>query len=269
MICSPVNTTYSAYKVIGLFIFFAITHVNGYAQSVEPLPDSVKATEDTIAHSNATESDSPKINIVMPDTVVLRSVPDSAINAFKRDKDFAYANDAAYWAKEPVGDNNYKDFWYYFWSFITSRGVRIFVYLLIAAVLIFAFYKIVVENKLYLFYSPPKKLAAIESNETDINNEDLEEKIHEAFQVMDYRLAIRYMHLKALRRLDEKGFIHFHSQGTSHEYAVQLSAHKQGKDFRYLTDVYEYVWYGGFTLTQQQAETLQKNFNRFYISIES
>jgi hypothetical protein len=264
-----INTKYSVHKIIAFAFLSLMISNHCIAQSVEPLPDSVKAVEDTVvvSNSNATESDSQKINITIPDTAVLRNVPDSVISRYKKDKDFAYANDAAYWAKDAPSDN--KDFWYYFLAFITSTGVRIFVYILIAAVLLFAFYKIVVENKLYLFYSPPKKLNAIETDEANLQSEDFDAKIHEAMAAMDYRLAIRWMYLKALRMLDEEELIHFHAQGTNQEYVAQLSKHEQGMNFKYLTNVYDYAWYGGFVLTQQQAERLQQNFNQFYSAIES
>ena len=230
----------------------------------------MRAVEDTVVSSVIAETDSQKtVVIVVPDTAVLRSVPDSVIRRFKNDKDFAYANDAAYWAKQPVDKNNDKNFLDYLWAFITSKGVRIFVYLLIAAVLLFALYRIVVDNKLYLFYSAPKKLNIGETTEADLQNENIDENIEQAMQAMDYRLAVRWMHLKALRLLNEKELIRFHAQGTNQEYLTQLSSHKEAKNFQYLTHVYDYAWYGGFTLTQQQAETMQQNFNRFYTAIEN
>jgi hypothetical protein len=265
----PLNTRQLSCKIIGLAFLSVIISNRIVAQSVEPLPDSVKAVEDTVVSSVVAEGDSPKTIVIVPDTAVLRSVPDSVIQRYKKDKDFAYANDAAYWAKEPEDESHDKNFLDYFWAFITSKGVRIFVYLLIAAVLLFALYRIVVDNKLYLFYSPPKKLIVGETSEADMQNENIEEKIEQAMQAMDYRLAVRWMHLKALRLLNKKELIRFHAQGTNQEYLSQLSNHKEAKNFQYLTHVYDYAWYGGFTLTQQQAETMQQNFNRFYSAIEN
>jgi hypothetical protein len=257
------------YRTIVLIFLLSMINFEGIAQSVEPLPDSVRAVEDTVIASSpdVSTSDSQKINNAIADTAVLRSVPDSVNRIYKKDKDFAYANDAAYWAKEPPSDD--KNFWYYFMAFVSSAGVRIFVYILIAAVLLFAFYKIVVENKLYLFYSAPKKMSVTEKEDTILEIEDFDEKIHRSMRAQDYRLAIRWMYLKALRVLDEKGLIHFHEQATNQEYVSQLSKHQQGGNFKYLTNVYDYAWYGGFVLTEQQAEKMQQNFNQFYTEIKN
>jgi uncharacterized protein DUF4129 len=247
---------------------FLTVIISGYctAQSVEPLPDSVKAVEDTVVSSDVAENDSQKINVIIPDTAMLRTVPDSVIRRFKKDKDFAYANDAAYWAKEPV--RNEKNFFDYFWRFITSKAVKILFYTLIIAVLLFAFYKIIIENRLYLFYSPPKKAGAKKMAEAGISEEDIDEMIQQAMQANNYRLVIRWMHLKALRLLNEKELIRFHADGTNQEYLSQLSKHPLSKKFQYLTNVYDYAWYGGFALTQQQTDMVVQSFNQFYIAIE-
>jgi hypothetical protein len=261
-----INKKYLLYKIIASSILTVTLSLNCAGQSVDPLPDSVRAMEDTVISSDVAESDSQKINTPVPDTVQLRSVPDSVIDNYKKDKNFAYANDEAYWAKEPV--NRRKNFLDYFFDFLTGKVVRVFVYLLIAFVLLFAFYRIVIDNKLYLFYSPPKKLTNPEGDEEVLQRVDLDEKIQHALQSMDYRLAVRWMHLKALHLLDERGLIRFHADGTNQEYILQLSNHEQSKVFQYLTLVYDYAWYGGFALTQQQAEILQQNFNQFYTALE-
>ena len=36
------------------------------------------------------------------DSILLRTVPDSIVAAFKKDKRFAYANDPAYWTRQPA-----------------------------------------------------------------------------------------------------------------------------------------------------------------------
>jgi hypothetical protein len=141
---------------------------------------------------------------------------------------------------------------------------------LLIGVLLFAFYKIIVDNKLYLFYSKPKKTSAVQKSETDDEiPENIDEKIKETFLVKNYRLAVRYMHIKALKLLDEKELIHFHAQSTNNYYASQLRNTQFGKEFQQLTNVYEYVWFGDFKLTEQQAKIVQQNFYRFYSEINS
>ncbi|HXB44609.1 MAG TPA: hypothetical protein VNV85_11150, partial [Puia sp.] len=72
-----INKKYLLYKIIASSILTVVLCDNGTAQSVDPLPDSVKAMEDTVISSDVGESDTQKISTPVPDTVQLRSVPDS------------------------------------------------------------------------------------------------------------------------------------------------------------------------------------------------
>jgi uncharacterized secreted protein with C-terminal beta-propeller domain len=140
---------------------------------------------------------------------------------------------------------------------------------LLIGVLLFAFYKIIVDNKLYLFYSKPKKIASAQKNKSeDEIPENIDEKIKDTLLAKNYRLAVRYMHIKAMKLLDEKELIRFHAQSTNNYYTSQLRKTEFGKDFQQLTNVYEYVWFGDFTLNEQQVEIVQQNFNRFYFEIK-
>ncbi|HLK31426.1 MAG TPA: hypothetical protein VKT28_22800 [Puia sp.] len=238
------------------------------AQSKDPLPDSVKTAEDEeITYSDSVQADTLKTDVAaIPDTVSLRNVPDSTSRLLKKSKDFEYANDDAYLAKDP--EKHEKGFWDYFFQLVSSKGAKFFLYALMAAVLLFAFYKIIVDNKLYLFYSKPKRMAAVETNEVEISEDIIDDKIEEALASQDYRLAVRYMHLKVLHLLDKGQLIKYHAQGTNYEYASQLKGSNLSKDFQYLTNVYDHVWFGGFGLNQQQVSIVQQNFNHFYSEIQ-
>ncbi len=41
-----------------------------------------------------------------------------------------------------------------------------------------------------------------------------------------------------------KDAIRYQAMATDQEYIVQMNAHAQGADFRFLAGAYEYVWYG-------------------------
>jgi uncharacterized protein DUF4129 len=251
------------------FLLMTVNCVAAKAQTADTasITDTIKAGAHSAENSDG-ESNSSKNDVIISEPIVMRAVPDSAVEKLKRNKDFEYANDPAYLAKEAV--NNRSNSRNNFWNFLTGDVVRVFVYLLLIGVLLFAFYKIIVDNKLYLFYSKPKRIAAIQKNEKDDEiPENIDEKIKETFLAKNYRLAVRYMHIKALKLLDDKELIRFHAQTTNNYYASQLRTTAFGKDFQQLTNVYEYVWFGDFKLTEQQAQIVQQNFNRFYSEIKN
>jgi hypothetical protein len=79
---------------------------------------------------------------------------------------------------------------------------------------------------------------------------------------------VRYLYIKTLYALNDKNWIQFHAQATNNEYVKQMSEHKNINDFRFLTQVYEYVWYGRFEVTEQQFSVVHHNFKKFQATIE-
>lgn len=197
-----------------------------------------------------------------------RHVPDSVAGRLQKQKDFAYANDAAYWIREPEAEEPQKNFRNYFYRFFSQHGVRMLLYGLLIAFFLFIIYRVIVVNNLYLFYKPAKIARTADETTVNITDERLDEKIGKAVDQKDHRMAVRYMYLKALRLLNHRQWIHFHAQATNYEYVNQMSGHTMGGEFSFLTGIYDYVWYGGFALTGEQFGVVHNRFLNFYNSVK-
>jgi hypothetical protein len=227
------------------------------------------AIETTV--DEATGDTEPKINI--PEPVVFRQVPDSTVRKLQKQKEFAYANDPAYWAREPESQvqtrSPRKGFWDYFNDFFSGAAIRFITYGILIAFFLFVIYKIIVVNKLFLFYSSSKPKTADTGEDIGIDDENLDEKIQKAIDAKDHRLAVRFMYLKSLQLLNDRQWIRFHADATNYEYVNQMSGHKLANEFGFLTRVYDYTWYGEFALTEEQFDIVYKNFNHFYNAVNS
>lgn len=262
-----------------LFLFVTTAH----GQGKKGLPDSLAADEtitvgpernnkpaaavtDSVTDELIDSAKGIEQSAAKTDTFVMRSVPDSAIKKYKADPDFAYANDPDYWKREqpqPPGK-----FMQWLARILFSDGLRWFIYLVLVSALAYALYKIIVDNRLYLFYSKPKKTPAAITGEDEIHREDLDERIRESVGSGNFRLATRYQFLKALRVADDGRLIQYHPQLTNSDYLQQLNNRPQQQSFRLLSRAYEHVWYGDFPLAASQYEWLQKEFNNFNKSIQ-
>lgn len=221
----------------------------------------VSASSDAAGHDSSDTSRSEN-SPVQHDSVVFRAVPDSVFRRLKNDKDFAYANDPAYWT--PEKDNKQENHSFRFLeNFLNSQGFKYFVYFLLAAILFYALYRIIAENDLRFFYKAGAKAVNPAGEAISMKEEDLEEGLQRAMGIPDHRLAVRYLYLKALRRLDAKELIRYHAQSTNQEYISQLGGLPQQEPFRLLTRVYERVWYGDFAINGQQFTSLQTYFKDF------
>ncbi|WP_143774284.1 DUF4129 domain-containing protein [Niastella vici] len=244
-----------------------------HAQVDDPVVDTTVTVEDAPVADSKEEDYGEKIRTVLNNPPELRKVPDSTVNSLQKQKDFAYANDPEYWAHEQErqaetrSSSNNKSFWDYFNGFFAGKTIRTITYGILIAFFLFVIYRIIVVNKLFLFYSG-KKAKATESDEAiDIADDNLDEKIQKAVAAKEHRLAVRFMYLKALQRLNDKQWIRYHADGTNHEYVSQMSGHKLATEFGFLTRVYDYMWYGEFSVTEEQFEIVQKNFNHFYNAV--
>lgn len=223
------------------------------------------ASDSTIALApDDYEQEAPK-----PVAPELRVVPDSLVNNLKQTDTFAYANDPAYWNKtaeeEPQESSS---FWEHFYAFFSGSTVRTITYIILGVILVLIIYRIIVVNNLFMTPASRRRRDATDDLVDDIEDNNLEAKIQDAIRERNYRAATRFMYLQALRFLQEKGWIHYHARGTNHEYLSQVQPYGVGKEFRFLTHVYEYVWYGEFALSEDQFNRVYQNFQQFYNAVK-
>lgn len=236
------------------------------AAQVDPPPvlDTVVASPDYDSASIGAITDEVEEQLQSepePDTTVYRSVPDSVTARLKKEKDFAYANDPDYWKKPEQKKKSTASRDFFEWLF-SSTAVRFVMYFILAFILLFAVYRIVINNN--LFFNPARKKAELQEEvKEEVDKNQLDALIAAAVKENDYRKAVRFYFLKTLFDLDARGLIRYHPEGTNHEYLMQMGIHAKAGEFSYLTQVYEYVWYGGFTLQPAQFEGVEQRFRQF------
>ena len=191
----------------------------------------------------------------------VRTVPDSVVEKMKKDKDFAYANDMSYWVKQAPRDRNWLD--RMMSALSRSVALKFILYALLTAAIIFGLYQVMVVNNFFIL-SRAKKTRNAKGETVEVSvNENLDQKINEAINSKSYRLAIRYMYLKTLKVLSDNNLITLHAKSTNQDYVRQLYNYDNLGQFRQLTRIYEYVWYGEFDPTEIQFDIIKTNFNRF------
>jgi len=97
-------------------------------------------------------------------------------------------------------------------------------------------------------------------DEEIIQNSNLEELLSTAIQQQNFRLAIRYQYLITLKTLSENDFISLDKDKTNSDYLLEIQPPKHQKEFSYLAYIYDYVWYGQFSITATDFTDLQQSF---------
>ena len=227
--------------------------------------DTVGVDQDT---STVASGDKEGAATLSQDTAspVFRSVPDSVAARWRKDPDFAYANDPAYWQQEHVDESPGL-----LRRLLTSRGFRYFFWILIGGILLYTIIRIIAENNMRLFYRSPRQKgsAAAREEHPDEVEEDLEGQLQHFLQIRDHRQAVRYLYLKSLRLLSDRGLIRLHLESTNREYLAQLGNDPHRGAFSDLTFAYEKVWYGEFPINDAQFDRLHRYFEDFYKTVRS
>ena len=201
--------------------------------------------------------------IHLPDTIIFRSVPDTTLARLKSQKEFEYANDPEYWIKEKKKERSSKGIDNFIeWTF-GSSVIKILMYIFLGLIILYTLYRIIDNNN--LFYNSSKRtIKNMSEDAVEMEDDNLDEKIRMAIADKDHRKAVRYLYFKTLRQLDQRGWIRYHAQATNYDYIIQVGSYPVSGDFKFLTQVYEYVWYGGFELTEEQFGIVYSNFQKVY-----
>lgn len=105
----------------------------------------------------------------------------------------------------------------------------------------------------------------IKIQETHIEEIDLNQFIKDAITNGNYRNAVRYLYLNSLKKLSASGKIDWDFQKTNSDYYRELTDQSLKEQFKKVSYLYDYIWYGEFPIdefafakAQTEFETLNK-----------
>lgn len=107
-----------------------------------------------------------------------------------------------------------------------------------------------------------KKIIHHDSVEKNLQATDFQKLIQETESAGDLRLAIRYYYLWLLKRMSERELIKWDPDKTNSDYLYELKNEKHKDDFSYLSYLYNYIWYGEFTIDNNTFEKVRTAFRQ-------
>ena len=134
---------------------------------------------------------------------------------------------------------------------------------IIIAIFLLAVGYFLLANKINIFSRSSSNNANTKADgeEIDLFKIPYHDLLQKAYSEKNYRLAVRILYLQTLKLLSEKNVIAFQADYTNMDYLQQLSHTMFYKDFFAITRHYEYVWYGGFTVSEPAFNTIRSDFN--------
>ena len=134
-------------------------------------------------------------------------------------------------------------------------------YLIIAGMLAFFIWLFIRLNPGGAFLSEPQSGQVFMNEEEEIvQSKDIKKLIKDAVSREEYRLAIRYYYLLILQQLSEKGIIEYQFPKTNEEYSAEIQHEPVKEQFRQITRIYDFIWYGSFDVTTENFRRAERDF---------
>ncbi len=147
--------------------------------------------------------------------------------------------------------------------------VEILIYIVLIIIATFIIIRLFAGTKATSFFNKKsKELAPLSFEEEHIEEISPEELISNALKVADYRLAIRYKYLKVLKDLSLKNLIDWHYDKTNIDYTNEIKSPTIKKLFGKASHLYDYIWYGEFSLDETKYKSALKEFDQLNKAIQ-
>jgi hypothetical protein len=96
-----------------------------------------------------------------------------------------------------------------------------------------------------------------------LENRNLETELEAAIRMRNYKLAVRIIYLDVLKDLNAKQMIHWQKNKTNMEYVSELKNDDLRPLFKKITNSFEYVWYGDFSIDESTFKLMQNQMHLF------
>ncbi len=146
---------------------------------------------------------------------------------------------------------------------LNSFPLKIFFWTLALIFIIYISYKVFFKNGIFI---KKQKVIPESAEESLLQLNEVSEYdalIAGAENNNEFSQATRYLFLKTLKNLSDKGLINFTADKTNKEYLAEMQQHTYYNEFRELTREYEYIWYGQFSIDINEYRKLKEDFHFF------
>jgi len=157
-------------------------------------------------------------------------------------------------------------------GFEVNRGLvktfEIIFYALLTLGAIYIIIKLLFGKEISTFRQEESRINNWSIEEEILEKSDLEALLSEAITNKNYRFAIRYLHLKVLQALSNRGMIVWHYEKTNLDYKKEINDNDIKNDFEKAAYLFDYVWYGEFSIDEAAFVNAHSRFNDLLLKIE-
>ncbi|MDN3587388.1 DUF4129 domain-containing protein [Pedobacter aquatilis] len=192
-----------------------------------------------------------------------------AIETYSEQKEFQYdeskTRDLSLWDR----------FWMWFWEMISrlittagsTPGSKYFFIFVGIAIMVYIIIKIIGSENIFSKKSKETILQYDVLND-NIHEIDYEKELQKLIGQGKYRLAVRLLYLRSLKKLSDANIIDWKPDKTNYNYLTEISKPELQSAFGKLTHQFDYIWYGDFPVDENKFEPINHSFNQFNAAIK-
>lgn len=203
---------------------------------------------------------------------------DDRIASYKKDEAFNYERiqQENWWTlfKEWIA-KQWNRFWDWLLGSYTPTGIvaffiKILPYLIAVAILGFAIWLFIKLNPASGALQQKKQASVnLSEDEKIIEHEDISALIQKAKKEKNYRLAVRYYYLLILKKMRDLELIDYQFQKTNEEYLKEIAAVSTQQQFKAITHIYDFIWYGDFPVNEADFIKAEKDFSKMQTTLNT
>jgi hypothetical protein len=210
-----------------------------------------------------------------PDTMLysrLIIIPNDSLRAWKTNPSFKYMRNLDSMLKayqESMKKKNQSDYGSSSvprYNPFSSVFVQTILWILAGATVLFILYRLFLSNGLFIRNREAKTVQEITEEQHVADVQDFDALVKQSYRQGDYRMAVRWLFLKTIRQLGDKGLLQPSPDKTNYQYVQQIEAGKKN-EFASLVLHYEYVWFGHVSISREQYEQVEQRFQVFFNKI--
>lgn len=145
---------------------------------------------------------------------------------------------------------------------IIETVAKVIAILIIITAVVLIIISIVRGNTTWILGKKPTPIYNGSEDVEDIMETDFHTLINTTEGTTDYRLAVRYYYLWLLQQLATRGFIKWNNDKTNTDYFYEIYDSRIRADFKYLSYIYDYIWYGEFELDNESYLKAKNAFRK-------
>ena len=138
--------------------------------------------------------------------------------------------------------------------------MKIIAFLIIGFV-IFMIVRIIINKEGgWIFSKSSKTIKVTDLVEENIHTIDFKKLITSSKSDKEFRTSIRYYYLWLLKSMSDKNIIEWDIEKTNSDYLYEIKNPEIKSEFKFLSYIYEYSWYGEFAVSETDFEKVEKSF---------